>query len=154
MHYDPETGVFTARVTRQGVRVGQTLGKLTGKGYISLQIFNKYYRRNRLAWLYVTGGWPNGQVDHRNRIKIDDRFSNLRDATHGQNRINSAVRKDSRSGFKGVCARKRKDGSVAYQASLSVPGGRLFLGTFGTAEEAHIAYRQKAIELHGEFANP
>jgi hypothetical protein len=38
----------------------------------------------------MTGEWPIDQVDHINRIRDDDRWINLREATPQQNRNNKA----------------------------------------------------------------
>ncbi|ECB4859610.1 HNH endonuclease, partial [Salmonella enterica subsp. enterica serovar Lexington] len=57
---------------------------------------------NRLAWLFVTGMFPNGVIDHINRVRDDNRFSNLRDISVAENNLNKSIRLDNKSGTPGV----------------------------------------------------
>lgn len=90
------------------------------------------------------------RTDHRNGDGLDNRRSNLREATAGENGRNRRIDRDNTSGFKGVCWHKR---DRRWQASIRV-GGRSprHLGYFPTPEEAARAYDAAARELHGEFA--
>ena len=97
----------------------------------------------------MTGEWPSTIVDHKNRIRSDNRWENLRTATRSENGINSQVKKNNTSGFKGV--HKLRDGG--YVARIGVNKERKYLGYFYSAEEAGCAYDKAAEELFGEF-NP
>jgi hypothetical protein len=99
----------------------------------------------------MTGRWPYGELDHINGEKADNRFANLREATHSQNCHNIRRRpKTNTTGFKGVTyfARCR-----TFRAKIHVDGRYLSLGYFATAEEAHAAYCAAATEHFGEFAS-
>ena len=102
-----------------------------------------------MAWLYMTGRWPRGQVDHRDLDKGNDRWLNLRVATPGQNNANSRSRKTNTSGFKGVSyhIRVRK-----YVAQIGHNGKIIYLGQFDDPAIAHQAYAEAARRLYGEFA--
>lgn len=80
MAYDEGTGVFTRykSVQRGGKQVSCTPNK---DGYFSANIDRKTYVQHRLAWLYVHGAFPEGHIDHINRIKTDNRICNLRVVT-------------------------------------------------------------------------
>lgn len=85
--YDPETGIFINRERRGGAKVGERAGckRSDGRRYISIR--GKWLNEARLAWLYVTGEWPE-EVDHINRNADDNRFTNLRDADRSLNNLN------------------------------------------------------------------
>jgi hypothetical protein len=154
--YDPETGEFRWRIDRRTGRHGQFLlvragdiagGPNHGAGYWQFYIDGENYLAHRVAWFYVTGIWPNGQVDHRNGIRPDNRWDNLRPATQSQQNANSRMRKTNKSGFKGVSWYRGK-----WRATIVADGKQWTLGYYTVAEEAHDAYVKAAMELFGEFA--
>lgn len=110
LHYDPVEGVFTWIVDRMSgagkvkfsARAGDRAGFIDPKGYIKICVDTSDYFAHRLAFLYMTGEWPAEQIDHKNRVKDDCRWVNLREATHSQNKENESLRKDNKSGVKGV----------------------------------------------------
>ncbi len=94
---------------------------------------------------------PHGmQVDHINGDKLDNRKSNLRVCTASQNKMNIGARKHNKLGLKGVS--RPSNGSYGYVANICRDGKQVRVGRFQTKEEAHAAYVNAAIELHGEFA--
>ena len=102
--YDPDTGVFTRLVkSNRNVRIGAVAGTCDSKGYGQISVDGKLYRAHRLAWLWMTGAWPVAQLDHRNGVRHDNRWENLREATNGENNQNAAIRSNNTSGFMGVC---------------------------------------------------
>jgi hypothetical protein len=85
-----------------------------------------------------------GEVDHRNKNKLDNRRSNLLLTDHAGNARNRAPR--SASGFKGVRrALTRREGWVAY---ISTARSYKYLGTFPTIAEA-VAARTAADQERG-----
>jgi hypothetical protein len=149
LDYDARTGAFTWRVSPSlGVKAGDPAG-FSHDGYVSIGIKGKYYRAHRLAWLWMTGEWPAGEIDHENLRKNDNRWANLRLATHSQNQTNKRAGKNNTSGFKGVsfCAK-----SKAWRAQISVDHKKIYLGTHATKEEAHAAYLAGAEKHHGTYA--
>lgn len=89
--------------------------------------------------------WERG--DHIHHRTLDNRRSQIRKATVGQNNTNQRVRRDNSSGFKGVS----RDGS-RWKAQIQLNGEKRHLGNFLLPEDAHAAYCQAATELHGQFA--
>lgn len=89
-------------------------------------------------------------TDHRNGNGLDNRRSNLREATAVENSQNCRKRPHNTSGFKGVTWHKNRR---KWMAQIK-PGDQSnrFLGYFLTAEEAARAYDTAARELHGEYA--
>jgi len=90
------------------------------------------------------------QVDHINHNTLDNRKSNLRLCTPYQNQYNSRKQRNNTSGFKGIY--KNKNG-LRWIAKIQFCGKGQYLGTFDTREEAHAAYCEAALRLHGEFSN-
>jgi hypothetical protein len=86
-------------------------------------------------------------IDHINGNTLDNRKSNLRVCTPTENRINSKVRKDNKSGYKGVHQRGNR-----WWAELVSKGKRYRFGSFLTPEDAAKAYDRAARKYHGEFA--
>lgn len=87
-------------------------------------------------------------VDHKNLNGLDNRTGNLRIATFSQNMANKRVRKDSRSGVRGVNFHKK---TGKWQSSLMVNGVRHYLGLRDTPEEAAELYAEASAKLHKEF---
>ena len=91
---------------------------------------------------------PEGYVvDHVNHDTLDNRLENLRVCTQAENKANSALYRNSTTGFKGVCQVRTR-----YRAYINVGGKRTHLGYFDLIEDAARAYDSKAAELFGEFA--
>ena len=102
LSYDSETGVFTWREPRKGVRVNSAVGVISSRGYIIIRVYGVCYRAHRLAFLYVYGEIPSDQVDHINGIKTDNRMINLRETDQSENMKNTKKRIDNKSGSVGV----------------------------------------------------
>lgn len=131
--YDPETGHFFRR--------GESApsGRLTTKGYRQIFVNGKRHMAHRLAWLYVHGEWPSGQLDHRNQIKDDNRVSNLRPANNQTNQENVEIWSHNKSGRRGVsvlaCGK--------FQADIKINGRSVYLGLFDNIIDA-VAARMRA----------
>lgn len=144
VEYDPVTGEFR----RRGKPDSQRMGGLTPQGYRRIKLAGRNYMAHRLAFLYMTGDWPAEDVDHINRDKADNRWTNLREASRAENCRNRAARADNGTSRKGV--HRHRNGS--YVAQIQVDGEKLYLGSYPTADQAHAVYRTAARDLHGEFA--
>jgi hypothetical protein len=148
LNYDQETGAFTWLVAPNGrIHVGQIAGSQNADGYIQIKIDRVTHRAHRLACLYMTGKWPEEEIDHRNTVTSDNRWKNLREATRVLNAQNSrrARKVNKSSGLLGVTQRNKGRG---FQARIRFEGKEKRLGTFSTAEMAHEAYVKAKRELH------
>lgn len=152
---DPITGtLYWKSKSRRGSHVasGQVAGGLDKKdGYWRIKVGSKTYKRSRLVFLFCTGLLPK-QVDHRNRIKSDDRPSNLRAATQSQNSGNAVWPSSKHSLPKGVHLQPSHTVPNPFSAEIMVNRRRIYLGVFPTAELAHLAYCAAAKKYRGEFA--
>lgn len=148
--YDPRTGHFAWReCPTHPEKIGQQAGWREPKGYWRVCIEGRNYQAHRLAWLWMTGKWPAAQVDHRDLDKANNRWSNLRLATNGQNQANTPKRRRNTSGIKGVYWHKRRG---KWQAAIMVSGRLKSLGYRNTKEEAAALYAAAANQHFGEFA--
>lgn len=147
--YDPSTGRFINKVERNPRALkGATAGYTNTIGYTVIQINGRKLHAHRLAWLYMTGEWPDCQIDHINRIRSDNRFANLRQATILQNSHNTKDRVNNTSGHRGVTWSKH---SCKWQAQISIMGKNTYLGLFDSIDEA-VAVRQQAVTKFHKFA--
>lgn len=84
---------------------------------------------------------PKGfQTDHINRNPLDNQKSNLRTVTSTINQLNTSLRKDNKSTYKGVGWNKR---AKKWRVRISINKEQIHLGYFLNLEEAFSA-RQKA----------
>lgn len=151
LHYDPETGVFTWLVSpSRGTKKGMVAGHdHKSSGYRVIAIKRKLIPAHRLAFLYMTGSIPEF-VDHINMIKLDNRWVNLRPATKSENNRNQKLRKDNKSGVKGV---KWNKANKKWQVQITVNGHRMHLGLWDDLEAAELVSILAREKYHGEFAN-
>jgi hypothetical protein len=147
LHYNPATGVFTWLVDRgSNLCQGQIAGSYGDRGYLTICINYRRYYGHRLAFFYMTGRWPNPEVDHEDLDKSNNRWSNLREATRPQNAANRSRQSNNTSGFIGVTKSRR-----GWQAQIGHHGRCIYVGTFSSIEDAVRSRAAKALEIHGEF---
>ena len=152
--YDPLTGIFTWKPRSEwyfpdgktsperraavwnGARAGRTaLNTKHCAGYRMGRVFDKGILAHRAAWAVHYGAWPQGEIDHINRIRHDNRIENLRDVSRSINALN-------RNG--GVSYETRRKHWVAYSGRA---GKRTYLGSFPTEKEAQAA-REAYLAAH------
>lgn len=153
LDYNPLTGEFRWLVTLSNrAPAGKLAGTIEPRdGYRKISVDGVDYRAGRLAFLWMTGQWPDPEVDHINRVAGDDRWENLREATRSQNNGNVGRRSHNTSGLKGVFASSSKKNP--WCARIFIKKCARYLGTFRTQEEAHAAYMAAAVAHFGDFAN-
>lgn len=150
LDYDPDTGVFTRKVSRGNVRAGSVAGSHHPQGYLRIAIDGKNHKAHRLAYLIVHGFTPNA-IDHINGNPADNRIDNLREATIQENNRNTGKRVTNSSGYKGVYWKKQSQKWMAY---ITVTRKNIHLGYFTNPEEASAAYEAAAKKHFGEFYRP
>ena len=156
LEYNPTTGIFHWRLrldypqkwnTRFALKIA---GSVQPNGYVMISLGRKdKYLAHRLAWLHFYGEWPNGQIDHINRVRHDNRIANLRISTQSENLCNATMMSNNTSGYKGVSL-------VTYSrwhAQISVGGKQVWKKTFKTREEAFAARQAALPRFHGDFAH-
>jgi len=132
--YDCDTGLFTRKVTMCSTARKGTVPKSINKdGYYQVRIDRKMYVQHRLAWLYVYGKFPDGDIDHVNHTRTDNRIENLRSVSKATNNRNIAKRNNNTSGVNGVWWHKQ---SKKWCAELKINGVKKYLGLFVNIDDA------------------
>ena len=148
LDYNQQTGAFTWRVFRSGRAIpGQQAARAPRlNGYATIFVDGYLYPAHRLAWLHVTGSWPDGVIDHRDGVKTNNAFENLRDVSHSVNSQNQRkARVDNILGMLGVTHHPKNN---TFQARITLNKKTQSLGYFKTPEEAHAAYLEAKRRLH------
>ncbi len=130
--YDSETGKIF------GVIGKEIKGKT--QGYIIINGNNNFKGKvlgHHFAWYMIYGHVYFDRLDHFNRIKTDNRISNLRILTNQQNQFNTNA--------KGYCWHKQNQ---KWQSQIMVNGKLIYLGSFNTEEEARQSYLKAKEKLH------
>ncbi len=138
--YDPKTGALWSRRRRRG----HPIRKANGKGYIQVAIDGVQYCAHKIIFKMVTGRDAEGDLDHWDGDTLNNRWPNLREATQSQNQANQKPRLTKGVYFRATTGR--------WLAQIQVQKKRMHLGSFGSAAEAHAAYKAAADKHFGPFA--
>ena len=149
VEYNPETGVFMRRVDCPRSPAGKRLGWRYPNGYLGFRVHTQKYLSHRLAWLYVYGEWPDGDIDHINGDRSDNRIANLRRATKSQNMANRLPQVNNTSGVRGVVFDKATGKWMAY---MQKERQFINLGRYETKEAAGAARQAAFTAAFAEFA--
>jgi hypothetical protein len=134
LHYCPETGVFTwIKTNGSRGKKGNIAGSINPIGYLDIGVDSKVYKAHRLAFLYVEGYFPEYGLDHINRNKSDNRWSNLRQVSQTCNMRNVKKRKNNTSGVVGVCWDSAR---CLWKSQIHINYKNMRLGTYESFEEA------------------
>lgn len=146
LEFNEEQGTFSWKNSSRGGWNGKPAGTTEFRSVI--RISNKGWFRSHLVWLAVTGSLPpkGYDLDHKNRNKLDDRFSNLRLASRSQNCMNKEVQANNSSGYRNI--HQISSGSYVVQIKC---GSTRTNKTFKTLQEAIIFRDLKIPKLHGVF---
>ena len=115
------------------------------QGVVNVNGKRKYVKQHRFI-LDAPSGYL---TDHINRVRYDNRKSNLRLVTDKENSINITRRKDNTSGFTGVYYHKRDN---LWIASISIDGKQLELLRTPSKELAIRARLKGELEYYGEYS--
>lgn len=146
----PEHHFKNSEVAR--LRNAKYTGMLAGRindtsGYRKIEIDCKPYAAHRIIWRMITGEEPEDEIDHKNGVRHDNRWENLRSCTRAQNQHNKNGIENN-TGFKNVKLHKGR-----YIARICVENTRVHLGSFDSAEEAYRVFCETATAIRGEYAN-
>ena len=113
-------------------------------GYAVGHVNKKLISMHRLLLGAISGE----KVDHKNRVKTDNRKANLRKCTTSQNAMNK-VSTSGKSKYKGVHFNKYHN---KWRSNIRLNHKRILLGYFDDEESAALEYNKAAKKYFGEFA--
>lgn len=138
--YDEVTGYLT--------RKGKIVGTDNGKGYLRASLNSKLYLVHLIAYAIKTGEMAE-VVDHKDLVKNNNSWENLRPTNKSGNERNTLARANSTTGVKNVYFIKEKN---KFRVQFKIGGVTKYFGYYSTLEEATVVADIKRKELHGEFA--
>jgi hypothetical protein len=147
--YDPLVGDLVRRVRTRNQVPGKIAGSVNAHGHINVGVDGRLYAAHRIVFLWWHG-WLPKEIDHRNRIKTDNRIDNLRASTSSQNKGNIGLLVNNTSGFRGVSFNTRRQ---KWHAQIKINGKQTYLGGFDLPEQAARVYNAAAVKHFGEFAH-
>lgn len=140
LDYDPVTGVLRKRNRQTGV--WRELNTLNKDGYFNVTIDKKTYIAHRVIFLMMTGRWPDPTVDHVNRVKTDNRWSNLRESSVADNTRNRGSYR--RHQFANVY---QTPSTGRFEARARINGKLIRFGTHDTPEAAVAAIQSRKVRM-------
>jgi len=105
-------------------------------------------KKNILMHRVILNAQEDMLVDHENGNTLDNRKSNLRQASHCENMRNRKIQSNNTSGFRGVSFHKL---SKKWHAKISVNGYPKSLGYYETPKEASMVYEKEAERIYGKY---
>ena len=125
------------KTTSSRAVAGSSVGSVDSYGYLQTSIDKKAYKVHRLVWILCKGDLPDGDIDHINHDRTDNRIENLRVVSRAENSRN-------RSGVKGIYFHRK---SSMWIASVCVNGNKMYIGSFKNESDARSAYLKKMRQL-------
>ena len=143
--YDPETGIVCRLIAnKQRPNNIGPCGSPLRDGSLYVKFNGRSLKVHRIAWKLQTGEEPPIRIDHINGNPADNRWDNLREATHQGNMANCRRPGKYLPGVKPIGRR--------WYAQASSRTDKQSLGGFDTEAEAHAAYVAWHLSYYGEFS--
>ena len=137
MHYNLKTGNFYWLCNKgKKTKNGTPVGTVAPTGYSVIWIDNCLYLAHRLAHLYVEGYFPEYQIDHKDGIKTNNKWTNLRHVTKSCNMQNQKISSKNTSGFPGVTWDRERN---KWMSKLKIFGKNIMVGRYESKLEAALA---------------
>lgn len=142
LRYDPETG----DIFRLGGSSSAPCTWADRTGYLRVCLMGKSYPAHRIAWALKTGADADGEIDHKNGQRDDNRWPNLRCVSRSQNMQNRRANRGE-SEFIGVTWNERLG---KWRARITAGGKRISLGCYSNEKDASRAYQSAKTKLHDQ----
>lgn len=119
-----------------------------GINYKKVSVDKKTHYVHRIIYLWHHGRMPK-VIDHINNNSLDNRIENLREANQSQNCANQRIKKNNKSGYKGVHQDKK---TKKYIAKIMCNRRTIWLGSYLFLDDAINAHKVGSEKYFGEFA--
>ena len=147
LFYYKEGVLYWASPTGKRIKKGDEVGSVNSAGYLVAKVLGKSYLVHRLIYQYHHGELPL-IVDHKDNNPLNNAIENLRAATHAENRQNAKLRKDNKSGTKGVSFDAI---NKVWKVQVNCNNKAYRIGNFKDLELAELVSKMAREKLHGEF---
>lgn len=140
----------TPLLPKQSIR---QVGTANSKGYVRFRYKSKSLAVHHVVWTKFRGVIPAGlMINHIDGNRQNNAVANLELTTNQQNAIYRKTPKTNTTGYRGV-SKERKGNRWRAQIHGQSGGGRpqwnIYLGCFGSPEEAAQVYDRAALEWFG-----
>ena len=147
--FDYKDGNLYWKVSRSSrIKVGQLAGTFPKDKRPRIYVKPKTWLTHRIIFAMHHGYMPK-YIDHIDGNTLNNKIENLREATFSENCQNTGLRKDNKSGIKGIHWNKQRK---KWDATICKNKTKIFVGRFKDIEQAKLAINKKRQELHGNFA--
>lgn len=144
--YDKSSGYFTwIKPIKSKKKV--YAGTEDAYGYCQISVNCKLYKAHRLAFLYVNGSLPTGEIDHIDGNPWNNSWSNLREVTRAQNVHNSKGTAAIHKNVYAVSGNRAKP----YNVKFMINGKSKSFGYYVSIVEAVNVADKIRKQLHGEY---
>ena len=141
--YDTETGYITRKSN------GKVIGGVTAQGYLSAYVGGKPRLLHRLAFEIMEGRSPRSQIDHIDRVRTNNVWSNLREVSVSQNSFNRGPNRNRNVLYKNVYYIPKLK---RYRVKMKIDGITRHFGYYNTEEAAAEKAREIQITEHNVYA--
>lgn len=146
--YNPETGSFSWLVSGSGRKLNLSAGCVKGVGpklRREITFEQKEYTSGQLAWVFMTGKFPDFIIDHIDQDSLNDKWVNLRrgDECVAQRNVKKSIRNST--GVVGVTWNKK---SSKFKAFIGIGGKQAYLGSSVNFLEAVVLRKRAEIQYN------
>jgi len=153
--YDPETGIFTCNerplnhfIDLRTCKIwnsrfaNKDITGVSDQGYIRMEIDHKPYKAHRFAFLYMEGYLPEHGVDHIDRNRLNNKWSNLREVGKRCNAQNCNLSIANKSGVTGVVWNSNRG---KWVSRIVINSKQKHIGSFENFDDAVMARYQEEV---------
>lgn len=134
------------------INVGAEAGYLNKRGYYRIRFNGKKYYNHRIIYFLYHGCCPD-VLDHSDNNPSNNNINNLREATLSNNQYNAIIRKDNKTGIKGLYILRNTYWHLQIKKNRKIAFREYYKLDEKTKDECRVILENKRKELHGEYAN-